>query len=154
MAATTGFTSIGALLKLGDAASPESFNEIGNTTSFTLNQTADQIDATHLSSTSGYREFKQGYKSATVTFEGHFDPDNTTQDDATGIVAAFNAGTSRNFKADFSAADNNGVGKPTTDPVCSFSGVVTEFTVNAPTGDMVTYSGTISMSSSPTWGAS
>ena len=154
MAATTGFTSIGALLKLGDAASPETFNEIGNTTSFTLNQTADQIDATHLSSTSGYREFKQGYKAATVTFEGHFDPDNTTQDDAVGIIAAFNAGTARNFKADFSAADNNGVGKPSTDPVCSFSGVVTEFTVNAPTGDMVTYSGTISMSSSPTWGAS
>jgi len=151
MAATTGFTSIGALLKIGDAASPETFSEIGNTTNFTLNQTADQIDATHLSSTSGYREFKQGYKTATVTFEGHFDPDNSTQDDATGVVAAFNAGTSRNFKADFSAADNNGVGKPATDPVCSFSGVVTEFTVNAPTGDMVTYSGTISMSSSPTW---
>lgn len=154
MTATTGFTSIGALLKLGDAASPETFNAIGNTTSFTLNQTADQIDATHLDSTSGYREFKQGYKTATVTFEGHFDPDAATQDDATGIVAAFNAGTSRNFKADFAAADNNGVGKPSTDPVCSFSGVITEFTVNVPTGDMVTYSGTISMSSSPTWGAS
>lgn len=153
MTATTGFTSIGALLKLGDAASPETFNEIGNTTNFTLQQTADQIDATHLSSTSGYREFKQGYKTATVTFSGHFDPDNASQDDATGIVAAFNAGTSRNFKADFSAADNNGVGKPATDPVCSFSGVVTEFSIDTPTGDMVTYSGTISMSSSPTWGA-
>lgn len=151
MTATTGFTSIGALLKLGDAASPETFNAIGNTTNFTLQQTADQIDATHLDSTSGYREFKQGYKTASVTFQGHFDPDNTTQDDATGILAAFNAGTSRNFKADFSAADNNGVGKPSTDPVCSFSGVVTEFSIDTPTGDMVTYSGTISMSSSPTW---
>lgn len=153
MTATTGFTSIGALLKLGDAASPETFNEIGNTTNFTLQQTADQIDATHLSSTSGYREFKQGYKTATVTFQGHFDPDNTTQDDATGIVAAFNAGTPRNFKADFSGADNNGSGKPSTDPVCSFSGVVTEFSIDTPTGDMVTYSGSISMSSSPTWAA-
>jgi predicted secreted protein len=151
MAATTGFTSIGALLKIGDAGSPETFSEIGNTTNFTLQQTADQIDATHLSSTSGYREFKQGYKSSTVTFEGHFDPDNSTQDDASGVMAAFNAGTSRNFKADFSAADNNGVGKPSTDPVCSFSGVVTELSINAPTGDMVTYSGTISMSSAPTW---
>jgi len=151
MTATTGFTSIGALLKLGDAASPESFNEIGNVTNFTLTQSADQIDATHLSSTSGYREFKQGYKSASVSFEGHFDPDNTTQGDTNGIIAAFNAGTARNFKADFSAADNAGSGAPTSEGVCSFSGVITEFTVNTPTGDMVTFTGTISMSSSPAW---
>ena len=151
MTATTGFTSIGALLKMGDAASPETFNEIGNTTNFTLTQSADQIDATHLSSTSGYREFKQGYKSATVSFEGHFDPDNTTQGDTNGVIAAFNAGTARNFKADFSAADNAGSGAPTSEGVCSFSGVITEFTVNTPTGDMVTFTGTISMSSSPAW---
>lgn len=151
MTATTGFTSIGALLKMGDAASPETFNEIGNTTNFTLQQTADQIDATHLSSTSGYREFKQGYKTASVSFAGHFDPDNTTQGDTSGVIAAFNAGTARNFKADFTAADNGGSGAPTSEGVCSFSGVITEFSIDTPTGDMVTYSGTISMSSSPAW---
>lgn len=153
MPVTTGFTSIGALLKMGDAGSPETFNEIGNTTSFTLNQAADQIDATHLSSTSGYREFKAGYKTATVSFEGHFDPDHTTQNDTTGIIAAFDGGDTRNFKADFSAADNAGSGAPTTDPICTFSGVITEFTITAPTGDMVTYTGSISMSSAPAWGS-
>lgn len=152
MTATTGMTGIGAALKLGDAASPETFNVIGNTTSFSIEQTADQVDATHLQSTSGFREFKQGFKSATVSFEGHFDPDNTSQNDATGILAAFAAGTARNFKADFSAADNAGVGAPTVDPVCTFSGVLTQNSINVAEG-MVTYTGQISLSSAPTWGA-
>jgi predicted secreted protein len=152
MVATTGFTGIGALLKLGDASSPDNFAAVGNTTSFTIEQTADQVDATHLASTSGFREYKQGFKAATVSFEGHFDPDNTTQDDSTGVLAAFAAGTSRNWKADFSAADNNGVGKPSTDPVCSFSGVLTQLSINTAEG-MVTYTGQISLSSAPTWGA-
>lgn len=152
MVATTGFTGIGAALKLGDGASPEVFTHIGNTTSFSIEQTADQIDATHLQSTSGFREYKQGFKSVTISFEGHFDPDHPQQNDATGIMAVFAAGTERNFKADFSAADNNGVGKPSTDPVCSFSGVVTQLSINTAEG-MVTYTGQISPSSSPTWGA-
>ncbi|MBZ9759495.1 phage tail tube protein [Mesorhizobium sp. CA8] len=152
MTQTTGFTGIGAALKLGDAASPETFNVIGNTTSFSIEQQADQVDATHLQSTSGFREYKQGFKAATVSFEGHFDPDNTSQDDSTGVMSAFAAGTSRNFKADFSAADNNGAGKPATDPVCSFSGVITQLSINVAEG-MVTYQGQISLSSAPTWGA-
>lgn len=152
MVATTGFTGIGATLKLGNASSPETFTAIGNTTSFSIEQQADQVDATHLLSTSGFREYKQGFKAATVSFEGHFDPDNSTQDDATGIMAAFQAGTSRNFKADFSGADNAGVGAPTTDPVCSFGGVITQLSISVAEG-MVTYTGQISLSSSPTWGA-
>lgn len=152
MTATTGMTGIGAALKLGDAGSPEAFNVIGNTTSFSIEQQADQVDATHLQSTSGFREYKQGFKAATVSFEGHFDPDNTSQDPSTGIMKAFADGTARNFKADFSAADNNGVGRPSTNPVCSFGGVVTQLTVNVAEG-MVTYQGQISLSSSPTWGA-
>lgn len=150
MVATTGFTGIGATLKLGDAASPETFNSIGNVTSFDIEQTADQVDATHLLSTSGFREYKQGFKAATVSFEIHFDPDNSSHDDSTGLLAAFAGGTERNFKADFSAADNNGVGKPSTDPVCSFSGVITQLSVSVSEG-MVTGSGQISLSSSPTW---
>lgn len=153
MVATTGFTGIGAALKLGDAASPETFNAIGNVTSFVIENQADQVDATHLQSTSGFREYKQGFKSATVNFELHFDPDNTSHDDATGLMAAYNGGTQRNFKADFSAADNNGIGKPATDPICTFSGVITALSVNVAEG-MVTGSGTISLSSAPTWGAS
>src|SRR5690348_16470738 len=111
MTATTGFTSIGAALKMGDGSSPETFNIVANVTSFNITQSADQIDATHLQSTSGYREYKQGYKSATVTFEGHFDPDNTTHDDSAGLMYAFVNGLTKNFKADWSAADNGGTGK-------------------------------------------
>jgi hypothetical protein len=150
MVATTGFTGIGALLKLGNNASPESFSAIGNVTSFGIEQNADQVDATHLASTSGFREFKQGFKAATVNFELHFDPDHSSQNDSTGLLAVFAGGVERNFKADFAAADNNGVGKPATDPVCSFAGVITALSVNVSEG-MVTGSGTISLSSAPTW---
>lgn len=152
MTATTGMTGIGAALKLGDAGSPEAFTAIGNTTSFDIQQQADQVDATHLQSTSGFREFKQGFKNASVSFAGHFDPDNTSQDPSTGVMKAFADGTSRNFKADFSAADNNGIGKPSTNPVCSFGGVITQLSVSVAEG-MVTYTGQISLSSAPTWGA-
>ena len=153
MTATTGFTGIGAALKLGDAASPETFNPIGNTTSFSIEQQADQVDATHLLSTSGFREYKQGFKAATVSFEGHFDPDNSTQSTTNGVMKAFQDGTSRNFKADFSGADNAGAGAPTVTPVCSFSGVITQLTINTQEG-MVTYQGQISLSSAPTWAVS
>ena len=153
MVATTGFTGIGAALKIGDGASPETFTPIGNTVNFGLDQTADQVDATHLGSTSGYRERKQGFKDATVNFEIHFDPDHATHNDTTGLMAAFEDGTSHNFKADFSAADNGGAGAPATDPVCSFAGVVTGLSISVSEG-MVTGSGTISMASAPTWGAS
>jgi hypothetical protein len=63
----------------------------------------------------------------------------------------FESGATAPFQADFSGADNGGVGAPTTLPICSFDGVVTQFSITAPAGDMVTYSGTISMSSSPEW---
>jgi hypothetical protein len=152
MTATTGFTGIGAALKMGDAGSPEAFTAIGNTTSFGLDQQADQVDATHLASTSGFREYKQGFKSATTPFEGHFDPDNASQDPSTGLLKAYQDGTATNFKADFTAADNNGVGKPTTNGVCSFTGVITQLSVAVSEG-MVTWSGQISYSSAPTWGA-
>jgi predicted secreted protein len=152
MALTTGFTGIGALLKMGTSDSPDTMNAIGNVVSFTIEQSADQIDATHLGSTSGFREFKQGFKSASVNFEIHFDPDNTTHDDSSGLIGAFEDGTTKYFKADFSAADNNGTGKPSTDPVMSFSGIITALSVNVAEG-MVTGSGTISMASAPTWGA-
>ena len=153
MVATTGFTGIGALLKMGDGASPETFTAIGNVTSFGLEQTADQVDATHLASTSGYREYKQGFKSATANFELHFDPDNATHNDTNGLLGAFEDGSTVNFKADFAAADNGGTGAPATDPVCTFAGIVTALSINVSEG-MVTGSGTISMASSPTWGAS
>ena len=43
MVATTGFTGIGAALKIGDGASPQVFTSIGNVTSFGIEQNADHI---------------------------------------------------------------------------------------------------------------
>ncbi len=127
MTATTGFTSIGAQLKRAGV-------HIGNTTSFAPAFTADQIDATHLQSTSGFREFKQGYKSGTCTFSGHYDPDNSSQDPSTGLLADFISGASATYKADFTTADNAGSGAPSTYGVLTFTAVITEFSIDAPTG--------------------
>lgn len=152
MTATTGYTGIGTLLKMGDGASPEVFTAVANVVTLSVPQTAGEVDATHLASTSGFREYKQGFKDATVSGTLHFDPDNTTHDDSSGIMAAFVNGTSKNFKLDFSAADNNGAGKPATDPIMSFSGVLTELSINVDE-NMVAASFSIRLSSSPTWGA-
>jgi hypothetical protein len=152
MPATTGFTGIGVELQMGDGATPtEVFSPVANVTSANLNTEADQVDATHLLSTSGYREYKQGFKSASVDFEYHFDPDDASQSPDSGMLEAYDTGESRNFKLDFTGADNGGIGAPTSNGVCSFSGVVTSHSVSVSEG-MVTASGTISMSSSPTWG--
>lgn len=154
MTATTGFTSIGTLLKMGNAASPEVFATVANVTSLSIPQTAGEIDATHLASTSGYKEYKAGYKDGTVSGTIHFDPDNTTHDDSAGLMSKFVSGASTNFKLDFSAADNNGSGKPATDPIMSFTGVLTELSISAETESMVTASFSIRISSAPTWGSS
>lgn len=152
MTATTGFTGIGAALKMGDAASPEVFTAIGNLTTFGMDIQADDVDATHLQSTSGFREYKQGFKNVTVPFEGHFDPDNATHNDSVGLLSKISSGASGNFKADFSAADNNGSGKPSTDPIATFAGVLTNLSINVSEG-MVTVSGSLRVSGQPTWGA-
>jgi len=153
MAVTTGFTGIGALLKIGDGGGPEVFTAIGNITQFGIAQQANEVDATHLDSTSGFREYKQGFKDVTVTFQGHFDPDNVTQDDTDGLMSMFNSGDSANFKADFTNADNGGAGAPTSNGVASFGAVLTGLDVNVDEG-MVTISGTLRLSSVITWGAS
>ena len=153
MVATTGFVGIGALLKLGDGTTPtEVFTAIGNTVSFNMNLTADQIDATHLASTSGWREYKQGFKSATVDFNVHFDPDNPQHDATDGLWSLFNSGATANFKADFTGADNGGEGAPTTLSVLSFAGKITALSISVAEG-MVTGDGTVSMASDPVWGA-
>lgn len=146
MTATTGFTGIGAALK-------KAGTNIGNTTSFNLDMQADQVDATHLLSTDGYREYKAGFKSATVGFEGHYDPDTAAQDPSTGLIADFNSGDSDTYKADFTGADNGGSGAPSTYGVITFTAVVTQFSISVSEG-MVTWTGTLSLSAAPTWGAS
>jgi hypothetical protein len=154
MAVTTGFTGIGALLKLGDGGGPEVFTAVANITQIGIAQQANEVDATHLNSTSGFREYKQGFKDVTITFQGHFDPDTTTQDDSDGLMALFNTGASANFKIDFTDADNGGgTGAPTANGVASFSAVITGLDINADEG-MVTISGTLRLSAVITWGAS
>jgi hypothetical protein len=152
MTATTGFTGIGAALKMGDGASPEVFTAIGNITTTGMNIQADEVDATHLQSTSGFREYKQSFKNVTVPFEGHFDPDNATHNDSVGLLSKISSGAAGNFKLDFSAADNNGVGKPTTDPIATFAGILTGLDINVSEG-MVTVSGNFRVTGQPTWGA-
>lgn len=154
MAATTGFTNIGVTLKLGDGATSETFNAVANVASYSLNQEADLIDATHLGSTSGFREFKQGFKSGTLDFEAHFDPDDSTQSDSSGLLAEYANGTASNWKLDFSAADNGGSGAPSTDPIASFAAILTQATINGDPDGMSLFQGQLTITGAVTWGSS
>lgn len=155
MPATTGMTTIGVVLRMGDGATPtEVFTAVANVVSVDMGRTAGEIDATHLGSTSGYKEFRQGFKTGSVDFEIHFDPDNTTHNDATGLESVYNAGTPTNFKLDLSAADNGGAGAPTTDPVATFEAVILDFSISAQVEDMVRASLSMRITGPVTWGAS
>lgn len=87
MAATSGKTGIGVLLKLGDGASPEVFATVANVTNLNAGGVSlGTVDATHLDSPNYYEEFLATLKTSEVwTFTLQWDPTNATHDGTTGL---------------------------------------------------------------------
>ncbi len=92
---TEAMSAQGAYFATGDGASPEVFTEfqeakvIGGP-----NETADELEATHLRSPSGYREFLQSFKDGgEITIEANFIPGDATQ---VAMDADFTSGTTKN----------------------------------------------------------
>jgi hypothetical protein len=107
MTASTGFVGRGTVLKIGDGASPEVFSTVVNVSNINITgRTANEVDFTHLASSSGYAEFRQGTKDpGEISMTVHFDPAAATHGSSgVGILALFNAGTLFNFKIDFAGA--------------------------------------------------
>lgn len=91
MVASTGATGRGVEFRIGNGATPtETFVPVANATSANISgRNADEIDFTHLASSGGYREFRQGFKDpGEVQLNLHFDPQSATHLGGTRSVEA------------------------------------------------------------------
>ena len=133
----------GAILKRGDGAGSEAFTAIAEVISISgPSFSRDVVDATHMGSTSGWREFIGGLKSAgEVSFEINYNPAVASHDSSGGLIDDIDQTAARNFKLVFPNAD-------TTE--WAFSGWMTSFDINIPLEDRMTASCTIALSGVPT----
>lgn len=133
MAATVGSSGFGTLLKRGDGATVESFATVAEVKSISgPSLSMETIDATHMESPSGFREWLPSFKDGgEVTFDLNFLPATAAQ---TGLTTDFRNRTKRNWKIFW---PNTGTTK------WSFSGYVTGFTPSAAVGDILAASATI-----------
>lgn len=148
MAVSTGKIGLGAVLKMGDGASPtEAFTAIANIASISgPSETMETVDTTHLSSTGGYREFRPHLKDGgEVTFTIHYDPTHATHDDATGLKKKFDDRLLTNFQIDLSNLSDGGGGFASNNLI-TFAAYVTNLGMNVPIDDMVTRDVTLKVS--------
>lgn len=105
MTTSTGKTGKGVLFQIAPIASPLVWVTIGNARTISQSgRTADEIDFTHLNSTGGYREFRQGFKDGgTIGVEMHFDPTASSQVGTLGLLGYFDSGTVFQWRINFAA---------------------------------------------------
>ena len=91
MAASVGFTTFGALLAVGDGASPEVFTNVAEVTNIKLpSQDRGNVEFTHHESPNEHRELKPGLKtSGPCTFTINYLPDNATHSNVSGGLLFF-----------------------------------------------------------------
>jgi hypothetical protein len=107
MVASTGKTGRGVSFQIDLVASPVTLITVGNARSISLTgRQADEIDFTHLLSTGGYRELRQGFKDGgSIGVEFHFDPtDDTHVAETDGLLGLFESGDVFNWRINFSGA--------------------------------------------------
>lgn len=97
---TSAFWAYGSILQMGDGATPEVFTSIAEITELTfLEMSRDKIDVTNHSSPNGYREKLPGMRDAgKISVKANWLPNNSTQDETTGVLASFNTDTNKNWK--------------------------------------------------------
>lgn len=102
MTTSTGKTGRGVSFKMG-SGSPSDFTAVANVSSINLSgQTSDEVDFTHLLSSGGFREFRQGFKDpGTIGLDLHFDPTNATHTD---LLDRFISGDLFDWRVDFQGA--------------------------------------------------
>lgn len=123
--------------------SPLVFTEIAEVTSINgPTDAAEEIDVTHLRSTSGYREFIQSFKDAgEVPLEVNFLPNDATQDELTGLRAAYVAGDVDTYRINY----------PVAGKTCTFQAFVKTFPTSAVVGEKLSASVTLRITGAPTW---
>lgn len=103
MTASTGKTGKGVMFQVAVVASPLVWITVANVR--TINRSgnqADEQDFTHLLSTGGYRELRQGFKDGgTIGVEFHYDPTEDSHVGTNGLLDLFNDGTVFNWRINF-----------------------------------------------------
>jgi hypothetical protein len=106
MTTSSGKTGKGVTFEISQGGSPVTWLPVANARS--INQTgrqADEIDFTHLASTGGYRELRQGFKDGgSINVEFHFDPTDDSHVATAGLLGLFNAGTVFDWRINFTGA--------------------------------------------------
>lgn len=101
---TEGIVGVGAELRVGDGASVEVFASIGECISIggpTMD--SEEVDFTHLGSTSGYREKLQGFKDA-----GQIDVNmNWVATDFDALLVLYNSGDVMNWELELPDDDSS-----------------------------------------------
>lgn len=138
MAATAGTSGFGTLLKIGNGATVEVFTTIAEVRNISgPGLSLETIEATHMESPSGYREYLPSFKEpGEVSFDLNFLPSNTQHK---GLKADMDARTKRNFKL---------VWPNTAGTTWSFSGYITSFQPTAGIDEVLTASCTIKVTGS------
>lgn len=103
MTESTGKTGRGVTLEIGDGESPESFVAVANVTSISPSgRDSEEIDFTHLGSTGGFREFRQGFKDpGQLNVDYHFSPDEPSH---TAILDQWLSGVVFSWRINFAGA--------------------------------------------------
>lgn len=103
MTASTGKTGRGVKFEISDGASPPVWTAVANVRSISFSgRDSDEIDFTHLDSSGGFRELRQGFKDpGSIALENQFDPTNATHTD---LLTKFLSGALFQWRINYSGA--------------------------------------------------
>lgn len=106
MAASTGKTGRAITFEIDDGSSPTTWVACANATGITPSgKNAEEIDFTHLTSTGGFREYRQGFKDAgTIGINYHLDPTDASHQQ---LLTLFESGDTFNWRVNFVGAGWN-----------------------------------------------
>lgn len=139
--ATNAAIGFGTLFKVGNGAETEVFTTLGQQVEIPgFEISMDSVDATHMESTSGFREYIAGLGDAgEIPIVVHFVEDGT---DVSSNFTQMKARTAKNYQLVFPGG-----------AVFQCAGIVTNIAVSSPMDDKMTASFTFKMSGVPTFTA-
>jgi predicted secreted protein len=143
-------TGFGAVLQRGNGESPEEFVDVSGIKSISgPSMTRDTHDVTDNQSESNFREFIGGLvNGGEFSFSGNFLPKDPTQNqDAGGLMAEFektSCDSKRNWRMVLPACDGAPEGQ------FDFGGILTNFSVDLPMDDVMSFQATLKVSGKPT----
>jgi predicted secreted protein len=118
------FWAVGSQFKTGDGATPEVFTAVAEVKDIVPPQMErDSYEVTHHGSSDGYREYIPGWRDGTdAEFLLNWLPNNTTQDETTGLLSQFNDDELHNFQ----------IVLPDSIATLAFAGFITAFNPETP----------------------